>query len=246
MTGARPSSPDPLLAILPGPGDSDRPWLVWYSPGERVELTGHVLSMWAAKCAGLLSAEAGGGPRVHVALPVGWRALTWCLGTWLAGGTALVGTAGALPAAEVSVASAPQDLSPGAEVQVLVPGASLAVRYDGELPPLVLDGVADVMTHADRFTALPCVPGAPALVADDGTRLERGALAAAALGAAPVADGAVLVRGAAGPGAVARGVVGVLSAWAAGATAVLVDAVCEEALVALAVRQEGVTARRPG
>jgi len=53
---------DPLLDILPTAADADRPWLVWYSPDERIELTGHVLSMWAAKTAGLLSAEAGGRP----------------------------------------------------------------------------------------------------------------------------------------------------------------------------------------
>ena len=80
---------DPLLAILPTAADADRPWLVWYSRDERIELTGHVLSMWAAKTADLLSAETGGRPRVHVALEPGWRALTWCLGTWLAGGRAL-------------------------------------------------------------------------------------------------------------------------------------------------------------
>ena len=71
------SDDDPLLGILPTAADADRPWLVWYSPDERIELTGHVLSMWAAKTAGLLSAEAGGRPRVHVALEPGWRALTW-------------------------------------------------------------------------------------------------------------------------------------------------------------------------
>ena len=58
------SDDDPLLGILPTAADADRPWLVWYSPDERIELTGHVLSMWAAKTAGLLSAEAGGRPRV--------------------------------------------------------------------------------------------------------------------------------------------------------------------------------------
>lgn len=250
MTGAHPSSPDPLLGILPGPGDSDRPWLVWYSPDERVELTGHVLGMWAAKCAGLLSAEADAGPQVHIALPVGWRALTWCLGTWLAGGTAMVGATHPLPGGQVSVASTPSLLSPDAEVQVLVPAASLAIRYDGELPPLVLDGVADVMTYADRFAALPAGPGAPALVSDDGSRLGRGALAEAAQRAAqqdaPVGGGAVLVPGGTGPGAVARSVVGILSAWVGGATAVLVDADCPADRVALAVRQEDITARRPG
>ena len=49
-------TPDRLVALLPGPADADRPWLVNYSPGsERIELTGHVLNMWASKSAGLLT-----------------------------------------------------------------------------------------------------------------------------------------------------------------------------------------------
>ena len=108
---------DPLLDILPTAADADRPWLVWYSPDERIELTGHVLSMWAAKTAGLLSAEAGGRPRVHVALEPGWRALTWCLGTWLTGGRVLMGPAALLGAAgthepDASVADRPEALAP--------------------------------------------------------------------------------------------------------------------------------------
>ena len=33
------SDDDPLLGILPTAADADRPWLVWYSPDERIELT---------------------------------------------------------------------------------------------------------------------------------------------------------------------------------------------------------------
>ncbi len=242
-------TPDRLVALLPGPADADRPWLVNYSPGsERIELTGHVLSMWASKSAGLLTTESGEGVLVHVDLPVGWRAVTWCLGAWLAGGGVALGPAPALAGTEVpevSVAGALEDLDARAEVQVLVPRASLAVRFDGETGPLTLDGVADVMSHADRFTPLPAAPGLPALLADDGTRLDRTELAAAALAQAPTAR-AVLVRGSTGPGAAARAVREVLAAWAGGARAVLVDAACGEELVALAARQERVTGRRPG
>ena len=42
---------DALAQALPSTTDSDRPWLTWYSPDERIELTGHVVSMWQAKCA---------------------------------------------------------------------------------------------------------------------------------------------------------------------------------------------------
>lgn len=239
------SRPDPLVTLLPGPEDADRPWLVNYSPSERIELTGHVLSMWASKSAGLLTAEWGEGPQVHVGLPSGWRAVTWCLGAWLAGGGVALGPASAFEDAEVSVAGALKDLAARAEVQVLVPRASLAVRFDGETGPLTLDGVADVMSYADRFVPVPAAPGLPALMADDGTRMDRTELAAAALAQAPT-TGAVLVRGGTGPGATARAVREVLSAWAGGATAVLVDEACDEELVTLAARQERVTGRRPG
>ena len=239
---------DPLLGILPTAADADRPWLVWYSPDERIELTGHVLSMWAAKTAGLLSAEAGGRPRVHVALEPGWRALTWCLGTWLAGGRVLMGPAALLGAAgthepDASVADRPEALAPRAGVQVLVPRASLATGWDGALPPLVLDGVADVMPHPDAFapvrtgaerTALTLVTGGGAV------DIGRDELAGAAVSAAPSAR-AVLVRAPDAAGAVRA----VLAAWAGRATAVLLDAAAPDSLARTAARQEGAVAPQP-
>ena len=242
---------DPLLAILPTAADADRPWLVWYSRDERIELTGHVLSMWAAKTAGLLSAEAGERPRVHVALEPGWRALTWCLGTWLTGGRVLMGPAAPLGAAgadepDASVADRPEALAPRAGVQVLVPRASLATGWDGELPPLVLDGVADVMPHPDAFapvrtgaerTALTLLAGGGAV---DSSRGELAAEAAASASAAAGAR-AVLVRV---PDA-ARAVRAVLAAWTGGATAVLLDAAAPDSLARTAARQEGAVALAP-
>ena len=245
------SDDDPLLGILPTAADADRPWLVWYSPDERIELTGHVLSMWAAKTAGLLSAEAGGRPRVHVALEPGWRALTWCLGTWLTGGRVLMGPAALLGAAgthepDASVADRPEALAPRAGVQILVPRASLATGWDGELPPLVLDGVADVMPHPDAFapvrtgaerTALTLVTGGGAV---DSSRGELAAEAAASASAAAGAR-AVLVRVPDAAGAVRA----VLAAWAGGATAVLLDAAAPDSLARTAARQEGAVAPAP-
>ena len=237
---------DPLLGILPTAADADRPWLVWYSPDERIEFTGHVLSMWAAKTAGLLSAETGGRPRVHVALEPGWRILTWCLGTWLAGGRVLMGPAAALDAAgadepDASVADRQEALAPRAEVQILVPRASLATGWDGELPPLVLDGVADVMPHPDAFA--PVRTGAEqtalTLVGGDAADFSRGELAAPPSAAA--GGRAVLVRAPDAAGAVR----GVLAAWADGATAVLLDAAAPDSLARTAARQEGAVAPAP-
>ena len=66
---------DALIRVLPSTSDSSRPWLVWYAPGERIELTGHVLSMWHAKCAGFVTTEAGPGADVHLGMSPHWRAV---------------------------------------------------------------------------------------------------------------------------------------------------------------------------
>ena len=137
--------PDPLLPLLPGPQDADRPWLICYGIDERVELTGHVLSMWLAKIAGFVTSESAPGDGVHLGLPPHWRSVAWACGTWLA-----ICAARLLP--ELSVAFAPESLCDEAEAQALVPLASLALRYPGELPALVLDGAADLMHYPDRFT----------------------------------------------------------------------------------------------
>lgn len=233
---------------------------MWYAAGERVELTGHVLAMWAAKSAGFLEAEAGTAPRVRLALGPSWRLVTWCLGTWLAGGSVVLGDDGA--PAEVSVAFTPGDLDPVAEVQVLVPRAPLAVRWEGEegsgsagLPPLVLDGVADVMTYADSFPPATAGPGHAALTLP---RHELGAWRGSeadkeheAVGEPtwatlsrqetaheaarlPEEGPAVLIQ----ESASATAMLAVLAAWRAGRTAVLVAPDAEESLVATAARQE--------
>ncbi|WP_237564118.1 TIGR03089 family protein [Actinomyces sp. 432] len=291
--------PDPLAPLLPSAADADRPWLVWYAPGERVELTGHVLSMWQCKIANLLTTEAhtddpAAGPLVHLDLGVHWRALTWCGGAWLVGGavafTEPAAHAGSSPSpggvlrpADVSVAFEPAGLSADAQVQVLVPREPLATRWPGTLPPLVLDGVADVMPHADSFPA-HAVGGAttamvhyPAQAPGTAVEVSRDALVAdltppllvtpggtgaggtdraggedrthAALlggngrtgGGARAGTRAVLVRA----GAAQEAVRGVLAAWQAGLTAVLISPDADEALVRDAARQEGAEAGKP-
>ncbi len=263
LNAAMTAHADPLLALLPQASDSFRPWLVWYAPGERVELSGHVLAMWAAKSAGLLEAEAGAAPRVRLALGPGWRMVTWCLGTWLAGGSVVLGEDGA--SADVSVAFAPQDLDPAAEVQVLVPRAPLAVRWEGEedsdpagLPPLVLDGVADVMTYAGSFPPAPTGPAHAALTlrrhelgawrgaeADDGAGETAGETAWVTLSRQELARETARPREEEDcPAALiqesssATALLSVLAAWRAGRTAVLVAPGAEESLVTTAARQE--------
>ena len=262
--------PDPLLPLLPGPQDADRPWLVCYGIDERVELTGHVLSMWLAKIAGFVTSESAPGDGVHLGLPPHWRSVAWACGTWLAGRSVLVGSSAEICAArllpELSVAFAPESLCDEAEAQALVPLASLALRYPGELPALVLDGAADLMHYTDRFTpvsttadsvclrdlaaegAAPAAPGTPAGAVpsrERPTTLTRAQLAARveAAGASVGADNrsasrAVLVRS---PDT-AQMLQEVLVAWRAGRIAVVLTPEADDDVAAAAIRQEGITA----
>ncbi|MDU0348883.1 TIGR03089 family protein, partial [Actinomyces sp. MRS3W] len=225
---------DALTACLPSATDADRPWLVWYAPGERVELTGHVLHMWQCKIANLLSDElAVATPLVHIGLGVHWRTVTWCCGTWLAGGAVAFDATRAPQAAamaadpDVSVAFAPAGLVASAELQVLVPRAALAVRWPGDLPPLVLDGVADLMPRADDFTPPVSNGTQPALVRATGRSeaVSRDALVTGLADFTDRADAAgrraalVQVPGDAPEDAMR----GVLAAWRVGLTAVLLS-----------------------
>ena len=246
---------DALIRVLPSTSDSSRPWLVWYAPGERIELTGHVLSMWHAKCAGFITAEAGPGADVHLGMSPHWRAVTWCAGAWVAGATPVLLESNDIfvenllsEAPVMSVAFRIRWLFPSADVQVLVTMGSLATRWPGALPPLVLDGIADVMPFADRFPAAPTGGSEPALrvVGDGGERtVSRDALAGAAPapapGAAPAGARALLIR----RRTTGRALLGVLAAWRAGLTAVLVSPEADAALVATAARQEGAVGSGP-
>ena len=171
--------------------------------------------------------------------------------------------AGLVP--ELSVAFTPESLCEEAEAQVLVPSASLALRWPGDLPALVLDGAADLMHYPDHFTpvsaagdltclsdltaemAVPADPGAPAGTVPSGdgpTILTRAQLVARveAAGASTGADKAsasraVLVRS---PDT-AQMLQEVLVAWRTGRTAVVLTPEAGDDVAAAAVRQEGIT-----
>ena len=225
--------------------------------------------MWLAKIAGFVTSESTPGDGVHVGLPPHWRSVAWACGTWLAGRSVLLGSsahihaAGLLP--ELSVAFAPESLVDEAEAQALVPPASLALRWPGELPALVLDGAADLMHYPDRFTpvstaadsvclrdlgaegAAPAAAGTTAATVPSGERpttLTRAQLAArvetagASAGAGSSASRAVLVRS---PDT-AQMLQEVLVAWHAGRTAVVLTPEADDDVAAAAIRQEGITA----
>lgn len=246
---------DPLTALLPTAADADRAWLVWYAPGERVELTGRVLDMWQCKIANLLTEEAPAagaeaGPLVHVSLGVHWRTVTWCCGTWLAGGAVTFSSP-----ADVSVAFTPDELDAGAQLQVLAPRAALAMRWPGSLPPLVLDGVADVMPQADSFPT-QAVAGARTAVMQTASQdsaaqpasapveLSRAALIASLPDPQHATGDPALrhlgTRAALIQAETAQAAVhGVLAAWQAGRTAVLISPDADAELIQTAARQEG-------
>lgn len=241
---------DALAQALPSTTDSDRPWLTWYSPDERIELTGHVVSMWQAKCASLVAAEVGPDATVHLEMTPHWRTVTWCAGVWLTRGAILLPpTDGALveklptTTPNLSVTFRNHWLFPPADVQVLVSKESFATCWPTALPPLALDGIAEAMSYADRFDPLPAEGDEPALlVVHDGElrTVSRDALAAstprAAAEAARAAGArALLVR----EETTERAMLGVLAAWQTGLTALLASPDADASLIAAAVRQEG-------
>ena len=243
--------PDALARALPSASDSSHPWLVWYSPDERVELTGRVLSMWNAKCAGLIAEEAGFGAGVHLGMGPHWRTMTWCAGAWLAGAVPVLLDAddplvGNLleEAPSMSVAFRIHWLFPSADVQVLVTMGSLATHWPTPLPPLTLDGIADVMPFSDHFPPAPTDGSEPALIVPqrDGLRTtSRDALVAPAQSdavekALGTGARALLIR----EETVERAMRGVMAAWRAGLTAVLISPDADAALVSAAARQEGI------
>ena len=137
-----------------------KPAIIWYGVGERIELSGHVVNMWSSKVAALLDSEIGAPSlTVHMALPPHWRSIVWATGIWRAGN---ILTLDSNQGAQLSLACDEANLDPEAEVSALTPLASLALRWPGTLPPLTLDGAADLMSYPDSFAPIACPPGAPA------------------------------------------------------------------------------------
>ncbi len=187
-----------LLAALQH-SDPGRPRVTWYGvDGERIELSARVLANWVAKTANLLVDELdAAGSTVRLALPGHWKTVVWALATWSVGAQLVEGSGGVL------VTDRPTDhrLWPGAEV-VAVALPSLARRFDGALPPGVLDYAAEVAGFDDVLA-----PVGP---------LDHGALLAAAR-TAGVPQGARVLVDAGAPDAVLQ----VLAALAVDGSAVL-------------------------
>lgn len=162
--------PPPVLAVLTA-WEPSHPRLTWYGEaGERVELSGRVLTNWAVKAANLLVSEcdAGPGTRVHLDLPAHWRLLVWSLGAWATGAEVTSGEVPDAGAHDVVVSDRPDRWPSSASEVVAVPLPALAMAWPGRLPAGAIDGAADLMSQPDE--PLFATGNAPRRGADAGAR----------------------------------------------------------------------------
>lgn len=206
-----------LLADDPG-----RPRLTWYDDGpgsthgERIELSAKVVANWVAKAGNLLQDDlaAGPGTTVGLDLPAHWRAAYWAMATWEIGATVVVGSqargADVLVTTDVDAAAAHDGDA------VLVTTAALARSHpDAARAPGAVDEARELSTHGDRL--VPSVDPEPADLAlsVDGADTSYADVVRAepAWGDTP----RVALRA-----DLATALTGILSAWAAGGSVVLV------------------------
>ncbi len=146
--------PELLAALLAS--DPSRPRITWYGPeGDRVELAARTLANWVAKSANLLVDELdlqpGGVLALH--LPVHWKSVVLDLAARSVGAAVVTGDG-----ADADVVATTEPGSPSLAGRppgtVLAVGlASLARRFDGELPSGAIDYAAEVAGMDDVFGA---------------------------------------------------------------------------------------------
>lgn len=167
----------PVLATL-SQWEPSTPRLTWYGgAGERVELSGRVLTNWVIKAANLLTSECGAGPgsTVQLDLPAHWRLLVWTLGSWAVG--AEVTLSGERDERHerpdvVVTATLESWLDGGAGDLVAVPLAALARAWPTPLPAGVIDGAAELMGQPDQpLFAVPPLRGSGSGTPDQGHRV---------------------------------------------------------------------------
>ncbi len=145
-TGAAGAADVPGLLAALQHSDPGCPRVTWYgADGERIELSARVLANWVAKTANLLVDELdAAGSTVRLALPGHWKSVVWALATWSVGARLVEG------AAHVLVTDRPTEHPRvhGTEI-VAVALPSLARRFEGALPPGVLDYAAEVAGFDD-------------------------------------------------------------------------------------------------
>lgn len=120
------------------------PALTLYGPSAgapRLELSGNVVANHAAKAANFLSDDImlDPGQELKLDLPAHWRLLTWALGGLLSG-------AHLSPDGDVVITNDPD--AEGDDVVAVSLGA-LDLSWPGDLPPMVIDGNAELLGQAD-------------------------------------------------------------------------------------------------
>ncbi|WP_193105290.1 TIGR03089 family protein [Brachybacterium sp. FME24] len=164
-----------LLTALARSGPN--PALAWYGEAARIELSGHVLANWVIKTIGHLHDEIAlePGDAVVLDLPPHWKRLVLALAAWSLGAhVTLLGenedetggreTGTTVPTAPRLVATDRPDsaLARSADEVLAVQPVSLAPRFDGQLPALVHDWVAEVRASPDQLGVVLPAWGGPA------------------------------------------------------------------------------------
>ena len=217
-------------------GNSGAPRLTWYGPeGERVELSGRVLDNWVSKTSNLLTEEldAEPGTRVRLELPPHWKTAVVALAAWQAGAIVVdddgdadvtfVGPPEATAEGGPALSGAGQaDARPGARVAVAL--GALETAYPGPLPDGALDYAALVRQFADSFDPFDVPsPGDEALRTVDASFTQSSLLDEFATSTRPGAR--VLLSSGDGLRSVLAGLLG---AWAADGSAVLLHSDVED------------------
>lgn len=181
-----PQSPSELLARMRSVSPSS-PRLVWHGRDGRIELSGRVFDNWVAKSSNLLVDEldATDATTVTVDLPVHWKTLALVFACWQVGAVVVLPDAVA-PADAAHEPAAGGGLEDDADVVlsahnvprvkpprqlVCVALASLALRWDGQLPPGAVDFAAEVRSHGDVYFGVADDPDDTPLVRTGGTTL---------------------------------------------------------------------------
>ena len=205
-----PQTSTQLLTALERSGP--RPALAWYGEAARIELSGHVLANWVIKSIGHLHDDLALEPEETVVLdlPVHWKRLALALAAWSLGADVTIldrdrdgkqdpEHADAVPAPRVVATDRPDSpLAADADEVLALEAVSLAPRFDGTLPALAHDWVAEVRASPDQLGVdLPAWSGpSPAVAAPlGGGAVPRLLVAGDGLTAAPEMLGALLAGG---------------------------------------------------
>lgn len=166
---------DALRALGP------RPALAWFGEVQRIELSGAVLANWVIKAIGHFADEIAlePGDLVVLDLPPHWKRLVLALAAWALGARVQLADVAAADAAGTDDAGldAPRVLAtdrPDAPLAsdcdelLLLSPVSLALRFDGELPPLAHDWAEEVRANPDALLTPLSAWSGPQPAPDDG------------------------------------------------------------------------------